>query len=197
MMDRSPCPPLQRHLHILNTRHLFRASFHLHFFWLRLSLFFFFLPQPPCLRCTVLARVPPALEFKPLRASFPSSKSFKAECVRKAVFRGGWVGGGGWDQSRTEIGTDREQEWTLQEEVFDLDSSPLCLCCPTKQLSRGLFSLWGKDTSLYRVLVISHKCCRQHQVHRCRAGLLFEWHWKCEDLTLCQCQCVYCELFIF
>lgn len=42
--------------------------------------------------------LPSTLGFKPLRASFPSSKSFKAECVGKAVFRGK-------DQSHTEIGT--------------------------------------------------------------------------------------------
>lgn len=59
-----------------------------------------FLPRPSSLSFSILAHVPSALGFKPLRASFPSSKSFKAECVWNAVFFKR-----GKDQSWTEIGT--------------------------------------------------------------------------------------------
>lgn len=90
------------HLLARIVRIVFGLSWHLsgafHFLWL---LFFPLLPAlPAVLSCPGL---PSTLGFKPLRASFPSSKSFKAECVWKAVFF--CVGGGGEDQSRTEIGT--------------------------------------------------------------------------------------------
>lgn len=44
--------------------------------------------------------LPSALGFKPLRASFPSSKSFKAECVWKAFFGVDWGGGSEPDRNR-------------------------------------------------------------------------------------------------
>ncbi len=72
------------------------------------------LPRPSW---PVLAHIPSALRFKPLRASFPSSKSFKAECVRKAVFgEGSELGRNRW-ACRLRTGVDA---WG----VSDLQLSP-------------------------------------------------------------------------
>lgn len=51
----------------------------------------------------------------------------------------------GEDQSWTEIGTDREQEWMLQEEVSDLQLSPLLVAPQNTRSSseEGLFVRQG------------------------------------------------------
>ncbi len=54
----------------------------------------------------------------------------------------------GKDQSWTEIGTDREQEWMLQEEVSDLQLSRLLSAPQNTRSNSDEDLLWGKDTSL-------------------------------------------------
>ena len=51
----------------------------------------------------------------------------------------------GKDQSRTEIGTDREQEWMLQEEVSDLQLSPLLVAPQNTHGSRSDGSLFVRQ----------------------------------------------------
>lgn len=107
---------------------------------------FAFLPRPCGLSCPVLARIPSALGFKPLRASFPSSKSFKAECVRKAVF-----GGEGSELDRNRYvkmsGCFRRKSLTFSCPRFLL---------PHNSRDEGLFVRQGQK------FVVAHKCCSQH-----------------------------------
>lgn len=79
------CPCILQILVFGLSWHLFRA-FSLP---LPLTSFFFLPPCPFGWPALSWAGLPSILGFKPLRASFPSSKSFKAECVWKAVFFGG------------------------------------------------------------------------------------------------------------
>lgn len=107
----------------INTSHSSSTQQHLQeLFLFRPPLTLPFLPRLSRPSCPILLHVPRALGFKPLRASFfPPVKSFEAECVSKAFFLFFLRG---QDQSWTEIGTDRELEWTLGRRLWPWIVSP-------------------------------------------------------------------------
>lgn len=109
-------------VNIFYTRHLLRESFDLAF-----------LPRPGGPSCPVLARIPSALGFKPLRAFFPSNRGFKAECVWKAVFGEGSE----LDRNRYE-----KRSGCFRRRIFDVTFR-----CPTTTAPMKAFKT-GKDTGL-------------------------------------------------